>query len=248
MFLLQVVSTCLFNGYFCQKYNSLCMCKIESACVRKNIDGRNRYCYIYPHPAIAADSVVFAYHNGKLKVLLVKRGGEVMHGYWAFPGGFFESDGDSADYTVEDTAVRELLEETKMKSLLSEKVREELKKSMRLVNLYSRLGRDPRERVVSVAYFSVVEIDDVEGGDDAQDARWIDVDLLVPGYRDAGVERVTEGVDAGAGGWNDEGVINLAFDQNLMIKDALKALKERIILEPENYRILPESFRKSIVM
>lgn len=171
-----------------------------------------------------------------------------MHGYWAFPGGFFESDGDSADYTVEDTAVRELLEETKMKSLLSEKVREELKKSMRLVNLYSRLGRDPRERVVSVAYFSVVEIDDVEGGDDAQDARWIDVDLLVPGYRDAGVERVTEGVDAGAGGWNDEGVINLAFDQNLMIKDALKALKERIILEPENYRILPESFRKSIVM
>lgn len=222
------------------------MCKKETVCIRKNIDGLERYCYIYPHPAIAADSIVFTHHNGKLKVLLVKRGGEVMHGYWSFPGGFFETEGEAPDYMVEDTAVRELSEETNFRFVMSEQGRNELKKSMRLVNIYSRLGRDPRERVVSVAYFSVVEIDEVEGGDDAQEARWVDVDLLVPGYRDIGVERVADGVDAGAGGWNENGVINLAFDQNLMINDALKALKERIILEPENYMLLPESVRRSI--
>ena len=111
----------------------------------------------YPRPAMTADIVIFRREAGRQKVLLVKRGGHPFLGQWALPGGFANE-----NEPIEDTAARELREETGVSGL-----------SLRLVDVFSQPGRDPRGWVVSVAYCAAVGEDvPVKAGDDAADARW----------------------------------------------------------------------------
>ena len=113
---------------------------------------------------LTADCVVV---NARGEVLLIRRGNEPFRGCWALPGGFMEM-----DETIEHCAVRELKEETGLV------VPEE---RIRMVGVFSRPGRDPRGRTVTVAY-SV----DMEGcpvassGDDAAEARWFPLGALPP--------------------------------------------------------------------
>lgn len=112
----------------------------------------------YPKPGLTADILIFA--DGRTKLLLIKRKGHPYIGQWAFPGGFAES-----TETIEETAARELEEETGIKGL-------ELKR----IKLFSRLGRDPRGWTVSMAYAADVALKDCRpvAGDDAAEAEWFD--------------------------------------------------------------------------
>ncbi len=131
------------------------------------------YCYEYPRPAVAVDMVVMSVVDLDLKVLLVRRGTEPFKGRWALPGGFVRvGEDESKGEDLDAAAHRELREETG----LSEN-------DVFLEQLYTfgRSDRDPRGRVISVAYYALVPADllpRVRAGDDAADARWYSTSKL----------------------------------------------------------------------
>ena len=124
----------------------------------------NRYCYRYPRSAVTADCVVFRLSGGDLQVLLIERGGEPYKGCWAFPGGFM-----NMDETIDQCATRELEEETGLTLVELEQL-----------HAYSAPDRDPRERVMTIAFIGMVapEHSEATAGDDAAKARWFSVDAL----------------------------------------------------------------------
>ncbi|MDE6192932.1 MAG: NUDIX hydrolase [Muribaculaceae bacterium] len=157
-----------------------------------------KYCYKYPHPAVTTDCVIFGFDGEELKVLLIERGITPYKGHWAFPGGFL-----NPNETAEEGARRELREETGLDSAHIEQL-----------HTYSTPDRDPRERVITIAYIALVRIQDVRGGDDAADAGWFPVENVPP----------------------------LAFDHGEILRDALRRLRERIYFYPLGYELLPEKF------
>ena len=121
------------------------------------------YTYPYPHPAVTADCIVFAHEEIEVYLLLVERKHDPCKGQWAFPGGFM-----NIDETADDAARRELLEETGL-----------VVGAVRQVGAYTQVDRDPRERVITIAYSA--EIDGrqpVSGSDDAVKARWFSIHRL----------------------------------------------------------------------
>lgn len=114
------------------------------------------YTYEYPHPAVSVDTVVFTLCEGTLCVLLIRRGAEPFKGRWALPGGFVE-----IDEGLEDAARRELREETGVEARTIDQLR-----------AFGDPGRDPRERVISVAHFALVPEDalDIRADSDADEA------------------------------------------------------------------------------
>ena len=157
-----------------------------------------KYCYKYPHPAVTTDCVIFGFDGEELKVLLIERGITPYKGHWAFPGGFL-----NPNETAEEGARRELREETGLDSAHIEQL-----------HTYSTPDRDPRERVITIAYIALGRIQDVRGGDDAADAGWFPVENVPP----------------------------LAFDHGEILRDALRRLRERIYFYPLGYELLPEKF------
>lgn len=124
--------------------------------------------YQYKNPCATTDMVLFSYAGEKpdtdaLKVLLVCRKNHPSIGYWALPGGFVE-----LYENLEDTVRRELEEETGVKGLPVEQFA-----------CYGDYQRDPRARVITTAYFSLVNEKEVrvKAGDDAADAAWFTVKL-----------------------------------------------------------------------
>ena len=157
------------------------------------------YTYQYPHPAVTTDCVIFGYDIREgLSVLLVERGVEPLKGCWAFPGGFLKMDEDA-----ETGARRELMEETGFEAV-----------SIFQFGTFSEVNRDPRERVITIAYMALVQKDSVKGGDDASDARWFPVKEVPP----------------------------LAFDHDRILRIALERLKEQIHFHPVGFDLLPEVF------
>ncbi len=122
------------------------------------------YEYKYPHPAVTADCIVMTRDN---QVLLIQRKNEPCRGQWAFPGGFM-----NIDETAEAAAVRELQEETGI--TLSET-------DIFQVGAYTAVDRDPRERVITIAYLAEIDAPvPVKGSDDAARAQWFPLDALPP--------------------------------------------------------------------
>ena len=114
--------------------------------------------------AVTTDIVVYTERDGRPQVLLVRRANDPFHGSWAFPGGFVEVDED-----LVDSARRELAEETGI-----------LARDLIQLGAYGTPGRDPRMRVVTVVFWTVVESPmEPQAGDDAAEARfWQVADLL----------------------------------------------------------------------
>lgn len=124
------------------------------------------YTYKYPHPAVTTDCVIFGFDGTSIHILLIERGGEPFKGAWALPGGFL-----NIDETVEECARRELLEETNIRNV-----------DLEQLYVFSDVNRDPRERIISVAFFGVINIKDtdVHAGDDANKAQWYEWNNLPP--------------------------------------------------------------------
>ncbi|TNE34351.1 MAG: NUDIX hydrolase [Alphaproteobacteria bacterium] len=118
----------------------------------------------YPHPAVTTDIVIFTVLGNVLKILLIRRRNEPFKGKWALPGGFLEMEED-----LETCARRELEEETGLRNTYLEQL-----------YTYGAVNRDPRERVISVAYYALIRPHGhhIKAGDDAAQAEWFDVDGL----------------------------------------------------------------------
>lgn len=159
------------------------------------------YCYKYPHPAVTSDCVIFGFDGVAIKVLLIQRGIEPYKGKWAFPGGFMQ-----IDETIEECAKRELEEETGLKA-----------SSVEQFYTFTDVNRDPRERVITVAHYALVRLEEVKGGDDARSAQWFAMNEIP----------------------------SLAFDHDRILRMAVNRLKERICFEPIGFELLPEIFTMS---
>lgn len=114
--------------------------------------------YEYPRPALTVDVVLLSRGDKGLSVLLVRRGRPPFEGRWALPGGFVEIDED-----LEAAARRELVEETGLEA-----------EALFQVGAFGRPDRDPRGRVVSIAYVGLLRRSSrhAAAGTDAADARW----------------------------------------------------------------------------
>ena len=158
------------------------------------------FTYVYPHPAVTVDAVVFGFDETELKVLLIERAGEPYRGSWALPGGFV----DLAE-SLDDAARRELAEETGVERLYLEQL-----------YTFGAPDRDPRERVISVAYYALVRLADypVRAASDARDVRWFPVSELP----------------------------RLAFDHAAILDTALRRLRGKIRYEPIGFELLPAKF------
>ena len=156
------------------------------------------YCYKYPHPSVTTDCVIFGFDGTQLQVLLIERGIEPYKGKWAFPGGFL-----NMNESAEEGALRELQEETGLTGAYIEQF-----------HTFTEPNRDPRERVITIAYYALVRIQEVKGGDDAARAKWFALDE----------------------------VPQLAFDHDMILRTALTRLRERIHFQPIGFELLPEKF------
>ena len=159
--------------------------------------------YRYPRAALTVDCVVFGLDEGELKVLLIKRGLEPFKGRWALPGGFVR-----VDETVDEAARRELEEEAGLRNVFLEQL-----------YTFGALDRDPRERVVSVAYYALVKLAEFQtkAATDAADARWFPIST----------------------------VPKLAFDHAGILATALARLKGKVRYEPIGFELLPPKFTLS---
>jgi len=162
------------------------------------MDDKNVYTYKYPHPAVTTDCVVFGFDGRELKVLLIQRGIEPYKGMWAFPGGFMRM-----DESAEECARRELKEETGLEL-----------QYIKQLGAFSGVNRDPRERVVTIAFYALARRIDVHGGDDASAAQWFTIDE----------------------------VPQLAFDHDYILRQAMKRIREDIHFEPVGFGLLDEEF------
>ncbi len=154
--------------------------------------------YKYEHMAVTTDCVIFTYEDWSLKVLLVRRGGEPFKGEWAFPGGFLKM-----DETAEQGALRELREETAL-----------VPTAIGQLGVFSDVKRDPRERVITIAWYALVKPHEVVGGDDAAEAAWFPVDDLPA----------------------------LAFDHGEILEAALERLRRDIHFQPVGFDLLDDEF------
>lgn len=116
---------------------------------------------VFERPSVTVDVAAFRWFGGDLYLLLIKRGGHPFLGMRALPGGFVEP-----DETVELAAARELKEETSLSGI-----------SLLPIGVFSEPGRDPRTRIITVAYLSLIEdkLPVIEAGDDAASADWVRV-------------------------------------------------------------------------
>ncbi|MEX2353441.1 MAG: NUDIX domain-containing protein [Gammaproteobacteria bacterium] len=116
------------------------------------------YTYEYPHPAVSTDIVIFTLLEKQLKVLLIQRANDPFKDQWSLPGGFVEIDED-----LEDAALRELREETGVTGVYLEQL-----------YTFGKPDRDPRERVISVAYYALVpgEHIQIQAASDAKNVGW----------------------------------------------------------------------------
>ncbi|MDE5807658.1 MAG: NUDIX hydrolase [Muribaculaceae bacterium] len=174
---------------------------------------RKEYAYRYPHAALTADCVIFGFDGKNLKILLIERGLEPYKGMWALPGGFMkiaDPKNGSFDKTIEETAQRELKEETNLSGVF-----------MQQFKVFSRFDRDPRERVITVAFIALIGpqkyrkvVEQTMAGDDAANALWWNEDMLPP----------------------------MAFDHAEIIKEAKEYLAELIRIKPVAFNLLDDTF------
>ncbi|GIV97644.1 MAG: NUDIX hydrolase [Herpetosiphonaceae bacterium] len=155
----------------------------------------------YDRPSVTVDVVIFALKERELHVLLVKRRNWPFEGYWAIPGGFIKM-----DESLEESARRELEEETGVRDVYLEQL-----------YTFGDPGRDPRTRVISVAYFALIrpETQTLRRSEESDDVRWFPV-REVPSP--------------------------LAFDHDRILRYAEDRLRSKLEYSTIAFQLLPEVF------
>ena len=158
------------------------------------------FTYQHPHPAVTVDIVIFTIRNDALKVLLIKRALAPFLGEWALPGGFV-----GIDESLAAAAARELMEETGVDASYLEQL-----------YTFGTPDRDPRERVISVAYFALIASDalEIKAASDAEGVGWFSIDE-VPA---------------------------LAFDHQEILNTALARLTAKLDYSTIAFQLMPETF------
>lgn len=176
-----------------------------------------KHSYDYPLPGNTVDMVIFTIRHSRLMALLIERRDDPYEGHWALPGGFVEvgvgyaPEGDQGE-SLEAAAERELQEETSL---------ERDRDGVFLEQLYTfgDPGRDPRGRVITVAYYALISPEAfhrVRPRSDARDAEWFDVEDLPE---------------------------KLAFDHAKILDVALRRIRGKIDYDPRLTRaLLPDEF------
>lgn len=154
----------------------------------------------YKQPSVTVDVIIFTIIDSDLKVLLVKRKNPPFEGKWAIPGGFVR-----IDENLEDAAKRELSEETNVKNIYLEQL-----------YTFGETRRDPRGRVITVAYFALASARDMQIGasTDVSEVEWHSVYNLP----------------------------ELAFDHAKILDYALQRLRYKLEYSTVCFQLLPKKF------
>ena len=158
------------------------------------------YTYEYPHPAVTVDIVIFTIRDEQLKLLLIRRACKPYMGKWALPGGFVNINED-----LDTAARRELKEETGVSGVYLEQL-----------YTFGAPKRDPRERVITVAYYTLIPSDKIQlqAATDAEAVGWFGMDELP----------------------------KLAFDHDRILQTAYERLQGKIRYQPIGFELLPQKF------
>ncbi len=148
---------------------------------------------------VSVDCLVFGFANGQLNLLVCKRKMEPAQGTWSLPGGFIEQ-----DESAEAAAGRVLSNLTGLEDIYMEQLK-----------MFSQPGRDPGERVLSVAFYALIDL-----GQEALEIK--------PSYQ--------------AHWFNINELPDLIFDHPEMVDLALKTLRHAVSARPIVFNLLPEKF------
>ncbi len=148
---------------------------------------------------LSVDCIIFGFDEGKLKILIGKRKMDPGRGEWSLYGGFV-----AADESVDDAATRTLYELTGLRNLF-----------MRQVGAFGNVDRDPGERVVSIAYYALINVDDYSAKQQkAHGVEWVNIDEIP----------------------------EMFSDHKEMVQKARKLLQRKIKHEPVGFQLLPRLF------
>ena len=148
---------------------------------------------------LSVDCIIFGFDEGKLKILIGKRKMDPGRGEWSLYGGFV-----SSDESVDDAAIRTLYELTGLRNLY-----------MRQVGAFGNVDRDPGERVVSIAYYALINVNDYDDTlRKVHGAEWMDINEIPQLYS----------------------------DHNEMVRKARKMMQQKLANEPIGFRLLPNLF------
>ena len=148
---------------------------------------------------LSVDCIIFGFDEGKLKILIGRRQMDPGRGEWSLYGGFVASDED-----IDECAHRTLYELTGMRNVY-----------MKQVGAFGKVDRDPGERVVSIAYYALINVKDYDSHLlQEHGVEWVDVDHIPPLYS----------------------------DHTEMINKARNLMKKKIKTEPIGFRLLPRLF------
>ncbi len=158
------------------------------------------YTYQYPHPALTVDCIIFGFDGQNLKVMLIQRKSEPFAKMWALPGAFI----DEAE-SLESCAERVLMKECNISGVYLEQL-----------FTFGNPARDPRERVISVAYMGLVKTADFEliAGNDELQIEWRDV----------------------------KEIPDLAFDHQQILQTAIDRIRGKIRYQPIGFELMNPKF------
>jgi 8-oxo-dGTP diphosphatase len=150
---------------------------------------------------VAVDAVVFGYNDNELKVVLIQQKFGTSQNFWALPGGLVQE-----NETLIDAVKRELKEETNLTVNYLEQ----------LYTFGDDLKRDSRNRVISIAYFALIDPTglEIKADTDAENVHWFSI----------------------------KEIPNLAFDHNKIINLAFARLKSKLSYQPIGFDLLPKYF------
>jgi 8-oxo-dGTP diphosphatase len=153
--------------------------------------------------SISIDCIIFGFNESELKILLIKRAGEPLKGEWALPGGFVEPNEDL------DVAAKRILQELTGLSNIY----------MNQLHTFGDVERYPIRRVISIAYYALIKINDynINAAADAKEAIWHPV----------------------------ANAPKLVFDHNKILNAGIEKLKEEVKFHPIGFELLPKKFTLS---
>ncbi|MFC0184422.1 8-oxo-dGTP diphosphatase [Pseudarcicella hirudinis] len=158
------------------------------------------FTYSYPHPAVTVDCIIFGFDGQTLRVLLIQRAIEPFAQSWALPGAFLLE-----NESLEECASRVLQKECNISGVYLEQL-----------FTFGEPARDPRERVLSIAYLGLIKTSDFE---------------LIAGNNELRVA------------WKDlSETTNLAFDHNQILQTALTRIRGKIKYQPIGFELLDSKF------